>query len=126
MEAGKRTQPEKLHSKKAAAERAAGLARRATKVAGVANVVATSTRHKGRKCRFFRYTGCTEDHAAAACKGFRDLNTEVKKKALENTELCKFYLRHSVDIVCYGKGLSSKPACQVPKCKGKHTKKLLK
>ncbi len=107
-----------------AAEKVAGLARKATKVAGVANIAATSTGHKGRRCRFFRYTGCIEDHAAAACKEFWSLNKEAKKKAREDSELCKFCLTHSIDTECYGKGFSSKLACQVPNCKGPHTKKL--
>jgi hypothetical protein len=97
-----------------AAEKVAGMARKAIKVTGVGNVAATSTGHKGRRCRFFRYTGCIEDHAAAACKEFRSLNKEAKKKALEDSELCKFCLRHSTDTECYGNGLSSKPACPVP------------
>jgi hypothetical protein len=75
-----RTQTEKSQPERVAAEKVAGLARKPTKVAGVANVAATSTGHKGRRCRFFRYIGCIEDHAAAACKEFRSLNKEAKKK----------------------------------------------
>jgi hypothetical protein len=100
-----RTKPDKAPPEKAAVEKVTGLAGKATKIVGLANVVATNPGHKGRRYRFFRYTGCTKDHAAAACKEFRSLNTEAKKKALEDSELCKFCFWHSVETECYSKWL---------------------
>ncbi len=79
---------------------------------------------RGRKWRFARYSGCTEDHAAASFKAFHDLNSEAKGKALEDSMLCKFCLRHPADAECFGKGSASKPACKIPECKGQHAESL--
>jgi hypothetical protein len=87
---------------------------------GMANVVTFSASNRGRRCPFNRYTGCTEDHTAAACKDFRTRDAETKRKALEESELCMFCLRHAAGSECYG----SKPACQAPECDGQHTEKL--
>jgi hypothetical protein len=63
-----RAQSDKALPEKATAERAAGLAKKATKTAGVATVATTGAGYKDRRCRFFRNTGCTEDHVEAAFK----------------------------------------------------------
>ncbi len=79
-----------------------GVSKRTMKAMGAANVVVSSTGHRGRRCQFHRYTGGTEDHTAAACKDFRSLNAETKRKALDESELCTFCLRHgqSAGSVC--------------------------
>ncbi len=94
------------------------------RVTGTANIAMSSTGYRGMRYWFHRYIGCTEDHTAAACKDFRGLDAETKKKALEESELCTFCLRHSASSECYGKGLNSKLACQVLECEGQHTEKL--
>jgi hypothetical protein len=52
------------------------------------------------------------------------LEPETKKKALEESNLCMFCLRHSAGSECYERGSDSKPACQTPECEEKHLEKL--
>jgi hypothetical protein len=119
-----RAQAEKAHSKRVSAEKTTCLGKKTTKITGATNVVTTGTGYRGRRCRFYKYTGCTEDHAAAACKEFRGLNVETRKKALDNSEFCTFCLRHSADSECYGKGLGLKPTYWIPECMRQHAEKL--
>ncbi len=79
---------------------------------------------RGLKSPFTCTTRCTEDHAAASCKAFCNLNQEAKKKAVEDRRLCGFCLRHLADTECLGKGTVSKPARKFPECKGQHAESL--
>jgi hypothetical protein len=65
-----------------------------------------------------------EGQAAASCSTFSDLGPKDKEKALMDCKLCTFCLRHPADTKCFDKGSASKPACEVPECKGQHAKSL--
>jgi hypothetical protein len=101
-----------------------GAMRKTVKATGTANVVMSGVGHEGRRCRFRKYTGCTDDHAAVSCKDFLALDLETKQRALEESDLCTFCKGHAVGSECYGQGLDSKPACKVPECREGYAEKL--
>ncbi len=126
-ESGSKT--DKGHTEKPAwgrplGKRPAAVVRKTSKVIGVANVVTTKLTPEERKCKFREYTGCAEGHVAASCIRLRDLDSEARQKALDESGLCTFCLRHPTGTECFGQGSCSKPACQVPECKEKHTESL--
>jgi hypothetical protein len=67
---------------------------------------------------------CNKGHVAFTCGLLRALEPEAKRKALEDSGLCLFYIKHLAETECFGKGVSSKPACKAPECKGLHAERL--
>jgi hypothetical protein len=60
---------------------------------------------------FWAYTGGREGHAAASCNRLRDLDPEAKQKALDESGLCMFCLRHAAGTEYYAEGrVPSRPA----------------
>ncbi len=106
------------------AEVATGLMRKAIATEGSVNPAVADVPARGCKCRYTRTTGCTEDHAAASCKAFCNLDQEAKKRVVEDSRVCGFCISHRADAECFGKGTASKPACKVPQCKGQHAESL--
>jgi hypothetical protein len=99
-----RGQVERSSWERPTADKAGGAAKKAIKTAEVANVVMSGTSYKGRRCRFHRYMGCTEDHAAVSYKDFRALDVETKRKALEESNLCTYI---KLRVLWMGNGFKS-------------------
>ncbi len=52
------------------------------------------------------------------------MDPEAKQKALDESGLCVFCLRHAAGTECYGRGSHSKPAGQMPECEEEHAESL--
>jgi hypothetical protein len=85
------------------------------------SMTAVEATARGRRCRFFQLLGCTRKHAAHSCKLLRNRG---QKKALQDSGLFLFRIRHVADAECFGKGTSAKPACKVRECKESHVESL--
>ncbi len=66
-----RGQVERLSWERPQTDKVGGARKKTTKATGAASIVVSGLGYKGRRCRFHKYTGCTEDHVPATCKDFR-------------------------------------------------------
>jgi hypothetical protein len=62
-----------------------------------------------REGQFFRSLGCDKDHPAFTFELLKMQEPEAKKKALQDSGLCLFCMRHSADSECFGKGMNIDP-----------------
>ncbi len=65
-------------------------------------------------------TGCGGDHLVLQCGKLRKLSLSERRRALETSGLCMFYLRHPADTECFDQGGCTKSACVHPGWKGRH------
>jgi hypothetical protein len=75
---------------------------------GVAAVEAAPGGNRKRKCHFFQSLGCKKGHPAFMCDLLKGPGQKVKSKVLEDSGLCLFCMRHTVE--CFSKGTRSQPA----------------
>ncbi len=74
-----------------------------------------------RKCRARNLIGCDGNHVMLQCEKLLSLGLAERKDVLERSGLCTFWLKHSAELECYGKGGMSKPRCTRTGCDGEHT-----
>jgi hypothetical protein len=60
-----------------------------------------------RESQFFRSLGCDKDHPAFTFELLKMQEPEAKKKALQDSGLFLFCMRHSADSECFGKGMNT-------------------
>jgi hypothetical protein len=64
--------------------------------------------------------GCPRQHAPWGCGAFGSIRAEERARIIEDNRLCAFCLLHDRAEACRTKTNKSKPACDVPECKGRH------
>jgi hypothetical protein len=127
---------ERTTGTKAAVEKAPHGPKGITKTVGAANVVTQQPTGRaqspdwwpvgGRRCQVQPRTGCEGDHMVLYCSKLRELGLSDRRKALEASGLCMYFLKHPAKLECLGQGSHTKPACAQPGCEGKHTVKVHK
>ncbi len=118
-----RGQVERTSLEKPTAERTTGAGKKAVKTTGAASCDIWPGLQR-KKVQVPKIQGLHGGPHRSCLQGFRDLDAETKRKALEESELFTFCLRHAAGLECYGREMDSKPACQVPECEGQHTERL--
>jgi hypothetical protein len=97
---------------------------KAESTAGVAAVEVTAGGERRRRCQFFHSLGYDKSHPAFTCKLLKKQEPVAKKRALGDSRLCLFCMRHSAKSEYFGKGSDKKLAWKVPECKGLHAESL--
>jgi hypothetical protein len=113
-----------VKSEKSVTDMPAGSFKKAWKAgntAGVATVEVTAGGERRRRCPFFHSLGYDKSQPAFTCKLLKPV---AKKRALGDSRLCLFCMRHSSKSEYFGKGSDKKPAWKVPECKGLHAESL--
>ncbi len=116
-----------VKSEKSVTDKLAGTFKKAWKAgstAGVATVELTPGGERRRRCQFFHSLGYDKSQPAFTCKLLKKQEQVAQKRALGDSRLCMFCMRHSAMSEYFGKGSNKKPACKVPECKGLHAESL--
>jgi hypothetical protein len=74
---------------------------------------------EAKRCTFADVLGCPRQHAQWGCGAFGSIRAEERARIIEDNRLCAFCQLHDRAEACRTKTNKSKPACDVPKCKGR-------